>query len=420
MELGGVPKKQPIVATAGTNLGGASAHNRRVVFDALRLNGALSRADIARATQLTPQTVSNIIDQFTLDGLVAADAPLRGARGQPATPYRIVPGGAWSIGVEIDRHHVLGVGVDLTGTPLSRRHCRLPPGGPEKGLGVVLDLIADIRADLKKIAKSQKGRRMTLLGLGVAMPGPFGMNDEEAAPEDPALDPWVMREWHKFPLMEKLSEATGLEARLQNDASAAAIAEKMYGVASGLDNFVYLFLGYGLGAGIVIQGEIYAGMAGNAGEIGQLPAFGDGAEKGAPRSLEQYVSILSLCRALSLDPASADLFERLQALSDKADKRLQRWAAQAGKHLRQAMQIAEALFDPQTIVLGGQVPTALLADIASHMEPFLPSVSARRDRERPRLTLGSADLWAVAQGAAMEPIARTFDPQFRAIFKSTI
>lgn len=413
-------KKRPIVATAGTNLGGASAHNRRVVFDALRLNGALSRAEIARATQLTPQTVSNIIDQFTIDGLVAADEPLRGARGQPATPYRIVPGGAWSIGIEIDRHRVLGVGVDLIGTPLSRRHCRLPSGGPAKGLSVVLELIRDIRADLKDIAKSQKGRRVPLLGLGVAMPGPFGPNDESSTPEDPLLDPWVMREWHQFPLMAKLSEATGLDARLQNDASAAAIAEKMYGVASGLDNFVYLFLGYGLGAGIVIQGEVYAGMAGNAGEIGQLPAFGGEDEAGAPRSLEQYVSILSLCRALALDPAREDLFEHLQALSDRADKDLQQWARQAGRHLRQAMQISEALFDPQTIVLGGQVPEALLRDIAGHIEPFLPSVSARRDRDRPRLTLGSADLWAVAQGAAMEPIARTFDPQFRAIFKSTV
>ncbi|WP_374650657.1 ROK family protein [Dongia sp.] len=408
--------KRTIVATAGTNLGGASAHNRRVVFDALRLNGALSRADIARATQLTPQTVSNIIDQFAQDGLVAADEPLRGARGQPATPYRILPGGAWSIGVEIDRHRVLGVGVDLAGTTLSRRHCRLLSGGPQMGLPVVLDLIADIERDLKDVAKNRKSRAVPLLGLGIAMPGPFGTGND-TVPADPLLDPWVMREWHSFPLMEKLSDATGLEARLQNDASAAAIAEKMYGVARGLDNFVYLFLGYGLGAGIVIQGEIYAGMAGNAGEIGQLPASALGASS-PPRSLEEYVSILSLCRATGLDAASGDLFEEMQRLCGEGDRKLQKWAQQAGQHLRQAVQIVEALFDPQTVVLGGQVPGPLLAEIARHIDPLLPSVSARHDRSRARLTLGSADMWAVAQGAAMEPIARTFDPQFRAIFKS--
>src|ERR1041384_5880394 len=93
-----------IQARAGTNLGGASAHNRRVVFEALRVNGALSRAELARATQLTAQTVSNIIEEFERDGLAVPEQPIRGARGQPATPYRILPGGAYAIGVQLDRH----------------------------------------------------------------------------------------------------------------------------------------------------------------------------------------------------------------------------------------------------------------------------------------------------------------------------
>src|ERR1700754_5125482 len=156
--------KRRIVATAGTNLGGASAHNRRVVFDALRLNGALSRAEIARATQLTAQTVSNIIDQFTGTGLVAADAPVRGGRGQPATPYRIVAAGAYSIGIQIDRHQVLGIGADLVGRTLSRHQHRLPKGGPKKGLAIVLDLIAAIQRDLAQVDERAKDRQ---LGLGI-------------------------------------------------------------------------------------------------------------------------------------------------------------------------------------------------------------------------------------------------------------
>jgi predicted NBD/HSP70 family sugar kinase len=95
-----------------------------------------------------------------------------------------------------------------------------------------------------------------------------------------------------------------------------------------------------------------------------------------------------------------------------------RWAVQAGKHLRHAIQIAEALFDPQTVVLGGQLPNELLQEIVRHVDPLLPSVSDRPARQLPRLTLGAADLWTVAQGAAMEPISRTFDPQFRAILKT--
>src|SRR5215510_8049898 len=110
--------KRPIRAVAGTNLDGASAHNRRVIFDALRINGALTRAELSRATQLTPQTVSNIIEDLQAGGLVAADAPRRHGRGQPARPYRILATGASAIGVQLDRHQMLGVIVDLAGTPL--------------------------------------------------------------------------------------------------------------------------------------------------------------------------------------------------------------------------------------------------------------------------------------------------------------
>src|SRR4051794_20639023 len=92
--------RRPIRAVAGTNLDGASAHNRRVIFDALRINGALTRADLARAPNLTPQPVSNIMDILQIAGLVPADEPRRQGRGQPARPYRILPEGACAIGVQ--------------------------------------------------------------------------------------------------------------------------------------------------------------------------------------------------------------------------------------------------------------------------------------------------------------------------------
>ena len=106
-------RKRSIRAKSGTNLGGASAHNRRIMIDALRVNGALSRADLARATGLTPQAVSNIIEELALDGLVRSQATIRRGRGQPATPYQLVPEGAFAIGLQIDRHVTRTVIVNL-------------------------------------------------------------------------------------------------------------------------------------------------------------------------------------------------------------------------------------------------------------------------------------------------------------------
>ena len=129
-----------IRAKSGTNLGGASAHNRRIMIDALRVNGALSRADLARATGLTPQAVSNIIEELARDGLVRSQASVRKGRGQPATPYQLVPEGAFAIGLQIDRHVTRTVIVNLVGDVLVQMEAKLPPGGPAEGVMVILDL----------------------------------------------------------------------------------------------------------------------------------------------------------------------------------------------------------------------------------------------------------------------------------------
>jgi len=397
-----------IQARAGTNLGGASAHNRRVVFEALRVNGALSRAELARATQLTAQTVSNIIEEFERDGLAMPEKPIRGVRGQPATPYRILPQGAYAIGVQLDRHQILGIAVDLTGEPLVRRLRLLPKAGPQTGMTVLLQLIEELRKELERVDPKSPEK---LLGLGVAMPGPFNVRSNET-------DPWVMREWEGFPLTDALEQATGLAANLQNDATAAAISEKTYGVATGLENFVYLFVGYGLGAGLIVNGEVYVGAVANAGEIGQILTAFPTDKKTMPEPLEHSVSLLSLCRALDLDARDADLFPTLERRLDAHDQRLTNWVEGAASQLRYAIQIVESLFDPETVVLGGQLPQPLMTRLVQLVEPLLPSVADRVARNLPRLTFGSADLWTVALGAAIQPIHRTFDPQFRAILKS--
>jgi DNA-binding transcriptional ArsR family regulator len=116
------------------------------MIDALRINGALSRADLARATRLTKQTVSNIIEELERDGLVSSQEAVRRGRGQPSTPYGLVPEGAFAIGLQIDRHVTRAVAVNLVGSVLVRDEAGLPPGGPSNGTKVILDLVAGVRS----------------------------------------------------------------------------------------------------------------------------------------------------------------------------------------------------------------------------------------------------------------------------------
>lgn len=394
----------PIRAKSGTNQEGTSAHNRRVMIEALRLNGALSRADLARATQLTKQAVSNIIEDLEGDGLVVALDTVRKGRGQPFTPYRLVPEGAFAIGLQIDRHLTRVVVVDLIGSVMVRAEANLPLDEPSPGVQTILGLIARVRRELAGIS-AQSERR--LVGLGVAMPGPFGLKESD--------DKWMMPAWQQFPLLETLAAGTGLNVGLQNDAAACATAERIVGAAHGVDHAVCLYVGYGIAAGLILNGELYNGGNGNAGEIGRalLSPAGPGSTP-----LEHRASLASLYQHLGLNPADADLYEKLTALAAADDPKVLGWIEGAASDLRWSVHLIETIFDPQTVILTSGAPEPLARRLLQAMCPLLPSIADRPGRRLPRLQLGITDPWAIAVGAAAEPISRAFDPRFSAILKA--
>lgn len=395
---------RPIRAKTGTNHEGTSAHNRRVMIDALRVNGALSRADLARATRLTKQTVSNIVEELSRDGLVIPEDVVRKGRGQPSTPYRLVPDGAFAIGMQIDRHVTRAIAVDLIGNILARGEAILPSGGPVHGVKVILDLIEKVRGDLAEVSEQSEQR---LVGLGAAMPGPFGI-------EGSGDDPWMMEAWQHFPLLETLAAGTGLDVGLQNDATACATAERMVGAAHGLDHAVCLFLGYGIGAGLILGGELYSGAHGNAGEIGMALLQGPA---GTRTPLEHRASLASFYQHMDIDPAAADVYATVTALASTDDPKVVAWIKAAAEDLRWGVHLIETIFDPQTVILCGGAPSVLASRLIEAMQPLLPSIADRRSRTLPRLQLGMTDPWSVALGAAAEPISRAFDPRFSAILK---
>ncbi len=399
-----MPRKSDIRATSGTNHEGTSAHNRRVIIDALRQNRSLSRAELARATNLTKQTISNLIEGLESDGLVSSENAVRQGRGQPATPYRLVPEGAFALGLQIDRHLTRIVVVNLIGDEVMRREAALPPDSPEEGCTIILEEIAKVRAAL---ALEFPYAHYRMSGLGVAMPGPFGT----PVPED---DRWVMSAWQSFPLIDRLTENTGLTVTLQNDATACARAEKMVGLADGLDNVVCVYIGYGVGAGLILNGEIYTGSKGNAGEIGTMLM----ANRGPGTPLEHHASLSSLYKHLQLDEAQPDLSAELETILMQNDPRVEAWLERAALELRSAIHTIEAIFDPQTVILCGGAPKLLANRLVDRIEPLVSSSVDYPVRPLPRLLVGITDIWAVARGAALEQISRHFDPRFAALLKS--
>jgi predicted NBD/HSP70 family sugar kinase len=226
----------------------------------------------------------------------------------------------------------------------------------------------------------------------------------------------MMPAWQKFPLLETLAKGTGLNVGLQNDAAACATAERIVGAAHGVDHAVCLYIGYGIGTGLILNGELYSGGHGNAGEIGMalLSPAGPGSTP-----LEHRASLASLYQHLGLNPADSDIYEQMNALVLAGNPGMMAWIDGAAHDLRWSVHLIETIFDPQTVILTSGAPEALARRLVEAMHPLLPSIADRPGRTLPRLQLGTTDPWSIALGAAAAPISRAFDPLFSAILKTS-
>ncbi|QND69535.1 ROK family protein (plasmid) [Mesorhizobium loti] len=392
-------------AIAGTNLEQAKSHNRRVVIEAIRTNGALSRAAIARLTALSTQTISNIVEELEREELLRAQATLKGARGQPAVPYSINPDGGYSIGLQLDHQLAVGVITDLSGTVRARIERSVDRPTPAQAM----PLLAAIAGNLMRKFRFDRNR---LLGIGMAMPGPFDVEGMTS------VGPTALPGWQDFPVAEELQRLTGIPVTVENDATAAAIGERLYGVARNLSSFVYLFIGTGLGAGLFLDGHLYKGSRHNAGEIGHMIVRPGGLECGCGKRgcLERYVSLRAAYECLDIphpDHASPELLEALLANGDS----LEAWVAQAIDPLRQAINMLELALDPETVVLGGFMPVGVIELLASRLDPLYLSVSSTSARTVPRVLVGAAGKDTSVLGAAALPIFSETNPQFDVLQK---
>lgn len=405
LSSGQATNEHPALRTkAGANIGGASEHNRRVVMQGLRVNGTMTRAQIARGTGLVPQTVSNIVEELERERLVVAAEPIKGGRGQPATPYSIAANGAFAIGLQIDQDHVRAVAVNLLGKVVVGTETVLAAGGLKANLPLILAALKDVAAAPALLAASASPK---ILGIGVAMPAPTGVHARLG-------DPWMVGLTEAHPIVEVLQRETGLAVSLHHDASAAAVAERVTGVAMGLDSFVLIFVSYGIGAGIYVGGELARGHHRLAGELGLVLV----PEGGRLVPLEERASLKRLFSSLGLVPHQPDLFARLEAAVGASAPEVQHWISDAALNLVWAIDTIQCLLDPEAVVIGGQMPECLMAGLFDAILKAQTKAHAGQDaRAYPRPLRGSVAPFSVAAGAAADPIARAFDPSLSAMMK---
>lgn len=375
----------------GSNAERSRSSNRQAVLGHIHTAGRMGRAELARALGLSTQAVSNIIADLEREGLLIETGVRSAGRGLPAIQYAVNPGGGYAMGIEIRPDALFTALVDLQGAVAAKGRQPLAAHTPD----IVVEAVRMLRAKMLAQTGIAESR---LLGAGIVMPGPFGQTGLSGLG-------LALTGWQKVNAARLFEEALQMPVELSNDANAAAMAERIGGTAQGVSHFAYLYFGAGLGLGLISRGQLVAGAFGNAGEIGHIPI--PTAE--GPQPLETLVSRASVQRALAargpLDIAALD------ALYSEGAEDLMGWLSQACTSLGQAVALIENLFDPQTIILGGAMPRAVLDHMVAHTPRPAQSVAARADNPLPRLQCGASGRLTATLGAASLILNRALTPQ---------
>ena len=294
-----------------------------------------------------------------------------------------------------------GILCDLGANIRAERTLACRTDDPDSALESVRSLIAVLTRE----ARIDAAR---LWGLGIVLPGPFGTVEETER------DPLTMPTWSRAPFRERFADSLSLPVFVGNDATAAAIGEHLNGVARELRTFFYLYVSEGIGGGLFVDGQPVMGAFGNAGEIGRMH-FGLSATGEVPQRLEAIASVDALRRSRAAAGTQDAAILDHDSLFDVDDEILDHWLTRAAQCLRVAIANIENLVDPEAVVIGGQVPERHLREIVLRMQPLLPSVSQRGDRQLARILIGSAGGISAALGGATLPLFSRLTTQPRAI-----
>ncbi|MGW2559102.1 ROK family transcriptional regulator [Streptomyces sp. NPDC001514] len=399
-------------ASAGGSAGGAAAgggpgvnlpllrtHNSALVLDLLRAAGenGISRLELADSTGLTPQAVSKITARLRDEGLVAEAGTRASTGGKPRTVLCLVRSAAYAVGVQLDRDEMTAVLLDLAGTRVATRVVPLDFGaGPDVVTGQATKQVQTLLADSLASSSAQeeagktagktagnmaertaeeaadgriprKGEHALVLGVGVAMPGP--LDHLAGVPHRVTGYP----EWDGYRLRDELAARLGLPVVLDKDTNAAALGLVLRGTGG---SFAYLHLGTGIGAGLVLDGELYRGVRTGAGEFGHQIVQLDG----PPCGCGKRGCIEALCLAAV---ARGDV-------------------AEAARVLGVGVANLVELLDIDQVLLGGRVVAAAEAEFIRGVRATLVS------RTRAQVGPAGGGAYRVAEGAAQLVLAPVF------------
>lgn len=377
----------------GTNQSGMRDHNERLVLSLVRQSGALAKSDIARMTGLSAQTVSVIMRELEVEGLLLRQEPIRGKIGQPSIPMALNPEGAFFIGLKVGRRSAELVLIDFLGKTRAMLQNSYGYPTPRDTIEFVRSGITQMRASL---TRDQDKR---IAGLGVAMPFElWNWVDTAGAPRE------IMDEWRNHDIRADLQALFSFPVYLQNDATSACGAELVFGDIGGLRDFVYFYIGAFAGGGVVLNGRLYSGPTGNAGALGSMPVPGPG---GRPTQLIDVASLAVLEKSLNARGIEAPYLWTSPEEWHDLGSDLDSWIATASDALAYAIVASASVIDFECAVVDGWMPPAIRARLVEAVQTAIGKIDIEGLRI-PFVREGTVGIHARAMGGASLPLSERF------------
>lgn len=331
-----------VSAGGGSNQVRVRAYNERLVLSLVRQNPGCSKADIARLTGLSAQTVSVIMRSLESDELLIRGEPIRGRVGQPSVPMFINPQAVFSFGVKIGRRSADLVLMDFAGQIREQRHQTYRYPHPDHLLPFICKGIAEMEKEMDETVQAR------IAGIGIAAPFElWNWAEEVGAPEG------AMEIWREVDLQVEVQSRMAHSVYLRNDATSACGAELVFGAGQRYPDFVYFYIGSFIGGGIVVNSSLFVGRTGTAGAIGPLPVRD---KHGQTRQLLDIASIFvleNLLRERGIDPQP--LWYAAEEWIDFGEP-LEIWLQDTAAALAQAVIAAASIIDFAAAIIDGGFP----------------------------------------------------------------
>jgi len=398
------------MAGKGSNSVQLRHYNERVVLDAVRRFGETSKAEIARFAHLTPPAVATIVDALVAAGYLVENGKRFGGKGQPSAMYGLAKDGAYSIGLHIGRRAMDAILTDFAGQTVAFETHEYDHPNPIciKELGDAA--IARFRSELGK--ESQK----RLIGIGISAPYFIGGWDEELGfPSD------VQMEWRTFDLRSHFAESHDLPVMIENDASAAAVAELVYGMGKQYSDFLHISLSTFVGGGLVLDGTLQTGPNGNTAAFGPFPVT-HSTLNSVPKPPGKFdvllhrASIFTLVHHLRFNGFDITRVRDLDPIPIAAQKLVSEWQEDCADALAQALIGSISVVDVEAVVIDGLLPQSLLADTVERIQRCFAEMIPP-GLVPPVISAGLLGARGSALGASLMPIYSMFGPDTGVLMK---